>query len=72
VRSSDSCRSRAKAGAFARAVWCFGGGLNLNLHDHTLLLDGVFLVDRVNGTLGFRPLPPPTGEEVGAMLARIL
>jgi hypothetical protein len=49
----------------------FGGGLNLNVHYHTLLFDGVFFADRANGALEFRPLPPPTDEEVGIVLARI-
>jgi hypothetical protein len=49
----------------------FGGGLNLNIHFHTLLFDGVFFADRATGTLDFRPLPPPTDEEVGVVLARI-
>lgn len=49
----------------------FGGGLNLNVHYHTLLFDGVFFADRANDTLEFRPLPPPTDEEVGLVLARI-
>lgn len=49
----------------------FGGGLNLNVHYHTLLFDGVFFADRANDTVEFRPLPPPTDEEVGLVLARI-
>ncbi|MBI2217646.1 MAG: transposase [Candidatus Rokubacteria bacterium] len=49
----------------------FGGGLNLNGHYHTLLFDGVFFADRANDALDFRPLPPPTDEEVGHVLARI-
>jgi hypothetical protein len=48
----------------------FGGGLNLNVHFHTLLLDGVFFEDQ-EGALEFRPLPPPTDDEVGGELARI-
>jgi hypothetical protein len=47
----------------------FGGGLNLNVHFHTLLLDGV-LFEGQEGALEFRPLPPPTDEEVGGVLAR--
>jgi hypothetical protein len=46
----------------------FGGGLNLNVHFHTLVLDGVF-TDSEDGALRFWPLPPPTDEEVGAVLA---
>jgi len=49
----------------------FGGGLDLNIHFHTLLFDGVFFAEGGNGTLAFRPLPPPTDEEVGVVLARI-
>jgi hypothetical protein len=48
----------------------FGGGLNLNIHFHTLVLDGVF-TDGEGGTLRFRPLPPPTDDEVGFVLAMI-
>jgi len=49
----------------------FGSGLNLNVHCHTLLFDGVFFIDRASGALEFRPLPPPTDEEVAVVLARI-
>ena len=49
----------------------FGGGLNLNLHFHTLLFDGVFFAEGEEGALGFRPLPPPNDDEVGVVLARI-
>jgi hypothetical protein len=48
----------------------FGGGHNLNVHFHTLVLDGVF-TDGEGNTLRFRSLPPPTDEDVGAVLARI-
>jgi hypothetical protein len=48
----------------------FGGGLNLNIHFHTLLFDGVVFAEGAGDTLGFRPLPPPTDEEVGVVLAR--
>jgi hypothetical protein len=48
----------------------FGGGLSLNVHFHTLVLDGVFTETR-GGALHFRPLPPPTDEEVGVVLATI-
>ncbi len=48
----------------------FGGGLNLNVHFHTLLLDGVFFEGQ-EGALEFRPLPPPTDYEVGGVLARV-
>src|SRR5882672_4605903 len=49
----------------------FGGGLNLNIHFHTLLFDGVFDAPGGGDTLDFRALPPPTDDEVGVVLARI-
>ena len=50
-------------------VWCHDA-LLLNLHFHTLLFDGVFF-EGPEGALEFRPLPPPTDDEVGVVLARI-
>jgi hypothetical protein len=48
----------------------FGSALNLNLHFHTLALDGVYTDD---GGLGaaprFLPLPPPDGDAVARVLA---
>jgi hypothetical protein len=38
---------------------------------HTLLFDGVFYARGEGDTLDFRPLPPPTDDEVGVVLARI-
>ena len=50
----------------------FGGGLNQNIHFHTLLFDGVFFEGKAGeGTLAFWPLPPQTDDEVGLALARI-
>jgi len=48
----------------------FGGGLNLNVHFHTLVLEGVF-VEGADGALRFWALPPPTDDEVGMLLAAI-
>jgi hypothetical protein len=36
-----------------------GSGLQLNVHGHALVLDGVF-TDAVDGTLRFHSAPPPT------------
>lgn len=49
----------------------FGGGLNLNVHFHTLVLDGVFS-DSTTGVLPFHPASPPSDEEVARLLATIL
>jgi hypothetical protein len=60
---------RAGRSGSVTVIQRFGGGLNLNVHFHTLLLDGVFFEDPA-GALEFRPLPSPTDEEVGVVLAR--
>src|SRR5712691_10587550 len=41
----------------------FGGGLQLNVHFHTLLLDGVF-AEGADGTLEFHAAEAPSDEEV--------
>ena len=48
----------------------FGGGLNLNVHFHTLALDGVFS-EEATGSLRFHPAPAPNDDEVAALLATI-
>ncbi len=52
------------------AIQRFGGGLQLNVHYHTLVLDGVFATAR-DGTTRFDPAPPPTDREVACLLAAI-
>jgi len=53
----------------------FGGALNLNVHFHTLAVDGVF-VRKPDGSLSFAAAKAPTDEEVDTLLgvirARIL
>jgi Putative transposase len=63
--------SRAGRSGSVTVIQRFGRGLNLNVHFHTLLLDGVFFEGQ-EGALEFRPLPPPTDDEVGGVLARPL
>ena len=48
----------------------FGGGLQLNVHFHTLLLDGVF-AEGEDGSLEFHAAEPPSDEEVARPLATI-
>jgi hypothetical protein len=48
----------------------FGSGLQLNLHFHTLVLDGVF-TDAPPGRLTFHPEPPPSDEDVAQVLATV-
>ena len=53
-----------------RVRWRFGAALNLNVHVHALVIDGVFTEDS-DGTVMFHPLPPPGDDEVAAVLAII-
>jgi hypothetical protein len=48
----------------------FGGGLQLNVHFHTLVLDGVF-AEGSDGALEFHAAEPPSDAEVGRLLATI-
>src|SRR5205823_5898170 len=48
----------------------FRGGLQLNVHFHTLLLDGVFAAGE-DGSLEFHAAEPPSDEEVARLLATI-
>src|SRR5258708_3854304 len=48
----------------------FGGALNLNVHFHCAIPDGVFV--RKNGSVGFVELAPPSDDDVMAVLRRIV
>ena len=48
----------------------FGGALNLNIHFHTLAVDGVF-VREPDGSLSFAAAKTPTDDEVEALLGVI-
>ena len=48
----------------------FGGALNLNVHIHALVLDGVFTKDRA-GTVACHPTPSLTALEVAEVLATV-
>ena len=53
------------------AIQRFGGALNLNVHFHTLVPDGVFALGE-EGPARFVALPPPGDEDVAAVLERIV
>lgn len=56
------------------AVTCiqrFGSALNLNLHFHTLVPDGVFFED-ADGAMQFHALAPPTRGELEKLLRRLV
>jgi len=46
----------------------FGGALNLNVHFHTLVLDGIY---ELGEDMRFRPLPPPDDDEVARVTRSI-
>lgn len=51
------------------AVQRFGSAINLNVHYHVTVPDGVFVDDGAGGAR-FVPLPPPTDDDVAAVCAR--
>jgi hypothetical protein len=61
--------SDGRSGAVT-AIQRFGSAVNLNVHFHTLVLDGVFTPD-ASGALCFMRLPAPTDREVARLLATI-
>ena len=48
----------------------FGSACELNVHLHSIVLDGVY-VDEADGRPGFRPLPAPTTAEMRALTAKV-
>jgi hypothetical protein len=60
-------RVQLKTGAMT-VVQRFGSSLALNVHFHTLALDGVWTT-RADGSLDFHPLPAPSDHDV-ACIAR--
>ena len=48
----------------------FGGALNLNVHFHSLVIDGVYLASPGRETVRFAPLPPPDDAEVERVATR--
>jgi hypothetical protein len=60
---------RRRAGAIT-FIQRFGDALNLNVHFHTLVLDGIYERYGEPG-MRFRALPPPTDAEVAEVVARI-
>ena len=58
-------------GGAVSGVQRFGGALNLNIHIHSLVLDGVYVWDDGLQALRFIPLPEPTAEELERVLSRV-
>src|SRR5262249_23218609 len=68
-------RSRRRGVADGRsgtvtAIQRFGSGVQLNVHYHTLVLEGVF-APAPDRTMRFDPAPPPTDRDVAHLLGTI-
>jgi hypothetical protein len=61
--------ARVQCGAVT-FVQRFGDALNLNVHFHSLVLDGVYAAGP-SGALRFHPLPPPGDAEVGRVAGQV-
>ncbi|MBW2733849.1 MAG: transposase [Deltaproteobacteria bacterium] len=60
--------SRPSAGAIT-AIQVYGGALNLNVHFHVITPDVLFVV--TDNALRIEHLPPPTDEDIDALLATV-
>jgi len=60
---------RARCGAVT-FVQRFGDALNLNVHFHSLALDGIYVADD-DGNLAFRRVGPPSDAEVARVAERV-
>ena len=75
----SSLKRRARKSFQMRKAYCgsvtflqrAGGSINLNPHFHSLILDGVYVSTLPYEAPRFRPLPPPTDEEVARITATI-
>ena len=56
--------------AAANHIQRFGGSLNLNLHFHAIIADGVFAPDD-DGQIRFHALAPPSGEMLDRIVRRV-
>jgi hypothetical protein len=60
-------RGRLQTGSLT-VVQRFGSSLNLNVHFHAIVMDGIY-AEQPDGSLLFHPLPAPSDEDI-ARLAR--
>ena len=67
ARRAGAVGPRASAVTFVRR---FGGALNLNVHFHCVIPDGVFVRD--DGGVRFVDLAPPSDDEVMEVLRRVV
>jgi len=70
ARTARSHGIRAGQTGTVTVIQRFGSGLQLDIHFHTLVLDGIFSDARPGG-LTFHPTPPPSDEDVAQVLATV-
>jgi hypothetical protein len=70
IKQAGVKRSEAAPGAVT-LIQRFGSAANLNIHIHGLVLDGVYCTS-AEGAPVFRPAPALTGEELQALLGKII
>jgi hypothetical protein len=68
-RAADRGIYKGRGGAMTAIQRC-GSALNVNVHFHTLAVQGVF-VDDGRGALRFAPNPEPSGDDVEALLLTV-
>lgn len=73
ARKAGARPSRANSSGAVTFIQRFNSALELSLHFHILIPDGVFIRDRPDPDAGprFVPLDPPTEDDVAALLGRI-
>jgi hypothetical protein len=69
-RARECGPSRRRRGGAVTFIQRFGDALNLNVHFHTLMLDGVYERYGEPG-MGFRGLTPPDDDEVRRVVERV-
>jgi hypothetical protein len=69
IRKAGLTRATAVTGAVT-LIQRFGSALNLNVHFHLLVLDGVYRREG-EGRLRFVPVPAPSMEELNGLVQRI-
>ncbi len=70
-RSGVKPAGTARCGAVT-AIQRYGGAINLNVHFHSMVLDGVYVADGRSDELRFMPLNPPSQEDLDRVLERVV
>ena len=68
IQQAGCIRAEARTGAVT-LIQRFGSALNLNIHFHILLLDGVYVIGRES--LVFRPVSPPRPKVLESLVQMI-